>query len=422
MRRENERRSDVVSGANELFEAPPQDRFCLRLVDQFELGRSHCRLPLRLRLQGHSSASSARLSARLRSRVAAPKVWVPPTNVPRPSDGLPRSSVDGARRSPRHATRSPHPAPCPPGLIERGEQLCSMPAAIAAEEVRSRSTAANELDVDVSRVADDVAKKSSVAIDVVECPIPLELHRCARRRQVARARASTHARSIRPRRARGHRPGRAARAARFARRACPRRRHASRRRFRSLLRWTKTRTRRAPRQQQRGAGSAQTGRELVDAGALRLFLAIHVPRDEQQPAEDDDQEAAPRPTLNQIRSKITMPSTPMNRKSDRRARQLEAVARHAASLRRLRDLVASGGRNGVVTKPLWAPWRLEYIKQADEQVGCVFCDEAAGALDPDDSLLVHQRRHGDRAPEQVPVLVRTPDGRAAPPSSERYPI
>ena len=38
---ENERRSDVVPGADELFEAPSQDRFCLRLVDQFELGRSH---------------------------------------------------------------------------------------------------------------------------------------------------------------------------------------------------------------------------------------------------------------------------------------------------------------------------------------------------------------------------------------------
>lgn len=42
-----------------------------------------------------------------------------------------------------------------------------------------------------------------------------------------------------------------------------------------------------------------------------------------------------------------------------------------------------------MTKPLWAPWRLEYIKQADEQSGCVFCDEAAGALDAEESLLVH---------------------------------
>jgi ATP adenylyltransferase len=41
--------------------------------------------------------------------------------------------------------------------------------------------------------------------------------------------------------------------------------------------------------------------------------------------------------------------------------------------------------------PLWAPWRLEYIKQADEQTSCVFCDEATGALDPSDSLLVDAR-------------------------------
>jgi ATP adenylyltransferase len=42
-----------------------------------------------------------------------------------------------------------------------------------------------------------------------------------------------------------------------------------------------------------------------------------------------------------------------------------------------------------MTKPLWAPWRLEYIAQADEQEGCVFCSEAAGALATPESLLVH---------------------------------
>ena len=40
-------------------------------------------------------------------------------------------------------------------------------------------------------------------------------------------------------------------------------------------------------------------------------------------------------------------------------------------------------------KPLWAPWRLEYITQADEQEGCVFCAEALDSLAPAESLRVH---------------------------------
>ena len=47
-----------------------------------------------------------------------------------------------------------------------------------------------------------------------------------------------------------------------------------------------------------------------------------------------------------------------------------------------------------MTKPLWAPWRLEYIKQADELEGCVFCAEAAAELADDESLLV---RRGEAA-------------------------
>ena len=39
-------------------------------------------------------------------------------------------------------------------------------------------------------------------------------------------------------------------------------------------------------------------------------------------------------------------------------------------------------------KPLWAPWRLEYVTHADEQSGCVFCAEAAGEVA--DSLVVHR--------------------------------
>jgi ATP adenylyltransferase len=41
-------------------------------------------------------------------------------------------------------------------------------------------------------------------------------------------------------------------------------------------------------------------------------------------------------------------------------------------------------------KPLWAPWRLEYVQQADELEGCVFCAEAAGELAGDTSLLVRR--------------------------------
>ena len=41
-----------------------------------------------------------------------------------------------------------------------------------------------------------------------------------------------------------------------------------------------------------------------------------------------------------------------------------------------------------MTKQLWAPWRLEYIKQADEQLGCIFCEAAAGE---DEEKLVVRR-------------------------------
>jgi ATP adenylyltransferase len=40
-----------------------------------------------------------------------------------------------------------------------------------------------------------------------------------------------------------------------------------------------------------------------------------------------------------------------------------------------------------VPKPLWAPWRLEYIQQADEASGCIFCE-------PEEAMLAHS---GERA-------------------------
>ena len=39
-------------------------------------------------------------------------------------------------------------------------------------------------------------------------------------------------------------------------------------------------------------------------------------------------------------------------------------------------------------KPLWAPWRIEYVTQADEQQGCPLCVEASGEVD--ESLVVHR--------------------------------
>jgi len=39
-------------------------------------------------------------------------------------------------------------------------------------------------------------------------------------------------------------------------------------------------------------------------------------------------------------------------------------------------------------RPLWAPWRLEYVSQADEQLGCPLCAEAAG--DVAESLVVQR--------------------------------
>ena len=39
-----------------------------------------------------------------------------------------------------------------------------------------------------------------------------------------------------------------------------------------------------------------------------------------------------------------------------------------------------------MTKPLWAPWRLEYIVKADEEGDCILCA-------PDEQLLVHRGEH-----------------------------
>jgi ATP adenylyltransferase len=45
-----------------------------------------------------------------------------------------------------------------------------------------------------------------------------------------------------------------------------------------------------------------------------------------------------------------------------------------------------------VSRPLWAPWRLEYVGSADEQEGCIFCRALEGS--DEDGLVVHR---GERA-------------------------
>jgi ATP adenylyltransferase len=41
-----------------------------------------------------------------------------------------------------------------------------------------------------------------------------------------------------------------------------------------------------------------------------------------------------------------------------------------------------------MSKQLWAPWRLDYVSQADELQACPLCAEAAGAVE--ETLVVHR--------------------------------
>jgi ATP adenylyltransferase len=45
-----------------------------------------------------------------------------------------------------------------------------------------------------------------------------------------------------------------------------------------------------------------------------------------------------------------------------------------------------------VVKPLWAPWRLEYIQTADEVRGCFICTAAAGEEDEEMLVVAHGER------------------------------
>ncbi|MGZ4386311.1 MAG: HIT family protein [Gaiellaceae bacterium] len=44
-----------------------------------------------------------------------------------------------------------------------------------------------------------------------------------------------------------------------------------------------------------------------------------------------------------------------------------------------------------MTRPLWAPWRGEYVENADRQEGCVLC--RAAELPEEESLVLHRGEH-----------------------------
>ena len=46
-----------------------------------------------------------------------------------------------------------------------------------------------------------------------------------------------------------------------------------------------------------------------------------------------------------------------------------------------------------MARPLWAPWRLEYVEQADAPGGCVFCREAKGEVGRSESLVLRRGEH-----------------------------
>jgi len=111
----------------------------------------------------------------LRSRVAAPKVWVPPANVPRPGDGLPRKGDDRSVGIPRDPARAPHATPLLPRFIDCVEQVVGVRPLVAAAEVRRRRPVADELDVQVRVRRVDVPERSAVPIGVVEPRVNFEL-------------------------------------------------------------------------------------------------------------------------------------------------------------------------------------------------------------------------------------------------------
>lgn len=106
--------------------------------------------------------------------MAAPKVWDAGTNVPRPSEDLPRPSGDRGLGLPRDPARPPHSAPFAAGFVDGVEQLVGVETFVAAAEVGRGGATADELHVHVQLSCVDVAEETPVPVIRIEIGIGLD--------------------------------------------------------------------------------------------------------------------------------------------------------------------------------------------------------------------------------------------------------
>ena len=244
-----------------------------------------------------------------------------------------------------------------------------MPPAVSAVELRRRGASADQLDVH------DSGSRRARSAGACRSGRPGRAEGRSRERraflaaQAGRAHASKPPSSTRcPPPAR--RSERAGRVRLPARRGCLRRRCAGS--SPSAPRGSRRRPRRRPRRRGRAAlrrrAAVSDGRQLVDAGARFLRLAIGVPRDEEQAADDDEDRGA---------DSDPGPDVPEDhdcehageQEQDRGASELEGVSIVGES-------TLETGHDQASVGALAARVR----QQADEITGCVFCAEAAGEL------------------------------------------
>ena len=68
------------------------------------------------------------------------------------------------------------------------------------------------------------------------------------------------------------------------------------------------------------------------------------------------------------------------------------AAKRGATGAKRRAGAGAAARRGAALDRLWAPWRMAYIRRADEPTGCLFCRVAKGRADARD-LVLARREH-----------------------------